>query len=314
MRFPRGLNSLLLASALVSALPAQAQAPRAGNAIVVAEMVEPLMAKWKDAYRSKHPGWDLSYASTLQDSVFKAFLAGQSLLAPSARDFTREEIAAFTAKWGYAPTRVAICMDGLVVLVHKSNPLKEIKIEQLDAIYSTTRLQGWPKDIQVWGDLGLTTGNWATRPIEVLGHPVGSGTRMFYLSAVQKNGTSKPTIQRGADILEMVENLTANQAAIGYGSMSQNYSSLRTVPVVPAGGKTAIEANPANIVEGAYPLGRILYTYVNQAPGKPLNANLLNFLRYILSKDGQSQVTSAGFVPLAEDIAGINLRRLEAAR
>jgi len=306
--------SAFLAGSLAGARPLAAQQATNGPSLVVAEMVEPLISKWKDAYVTRNPSNSFTYTTTLQDSVYKAFLSGDSLLAPSAREFTAEEVRTFTAKWGYPPTRVAICLDALVVLVNKTNPVKEIKIEQLDAIYSTTRLQGWPRDVKVWGDLGLTGSNWASRPIEVFGHPEGSGTRQYYLQVVQKGGTSKPTIRRGADIMEMIEYLTTNQAGIGYGSVSQAYSTIRTVPVVPVGGKTAVEPTPAAIVEGAYPLGRTLYIYANVGPGKPLDPTLLGFLRFALSREGQAMVPQAGFVPLSEDMAGLNLKRLGVVR
>ena len=311
-RFARAIRATLpvLLAGLVSVPALQAQ----GRTITatVAEMVEPMVYKWKEAYKLRAPGFEMEYTSTLQDKVFQALLDGRTMIAPSARDLTPEEMSQFTAKWGYPPTRVAMAMDALVMLVHKSNPLKEIKMEQIDATYSSARLMGWPKDILVWGDLGLTAGNWPNRPIEPFGHPVGSGTLDFFRLCMP--GKPKPNIRRATDILGMIEDLSANQAAIGYGSISQVYSSLRMVPVVPVGGKSAVDPVPATVSDGSYPLSRVLNMYVNKAPGKPVDPNILGFVRFTLSREGQKMVSASGFVPLPEDIAAMNLRRFESTR
>jgi len=305
------LSLLFLIGGSSFLLSAQTPPGAQGMNIVVAELVEPMILIWRDAYHQGNPNFQFTYQSTMNAVVSKAFLEGRSPFAPFAREMTPEETAAFTAKWGYSPMRVAVAMDALVVLVHKNNPIKEIKLEQLDAIYSTSRLQGWPKDIQVWGDLGVAGSNWASRPIELYGHPEGSGTLDFYRRVVQLEGKSKPNVKRGADILSMIEDLMANQAAIGYGSISQVYSSLKAVPLVPKGGKTAVEADIANVADGSYPLGRILYIYVNKPAGKPLDPGILGFLRFALSKEGQRLAQAAGFVPLPEDLKAMNLRHLD---
>jgi phosphate transport system substrate-binding protein len=279
--------------------------------IPVAELVEPLIVVWTGEYQKTDPSFDIKYQSVMNSVVTKAFVEGKSALAPCARELSDEETKAFTAKWGYAPTRIAVAMDALAVIVHKGNPIKEIRIEQLDAIYGTSRLQGWPKDVTVWGDLGLTASNWANRPIRVFGHPIGSGTRDFFVHEVQVDGPSKGTITRGSDILAMLEELMADQSAIGYGSISQVYTSLKAVPLIPRGGKAPVEATPANVASGAYPLGRILYFYVNRAPGKSLDPSLAGFLRFALSKEGQHLVQAAGFAALPEDLAQINAKRLD---
>ena len=293
--------------------PMAAQEPqrKAEMSVVVAELVEPVVVCWRDAYQQTHPGFKMTHQSTMNSVAIKALIEGRSQMTPAAKEMSPDEVTAFTAKWGYPPTRIAVCMDALVALVHKNNPIKEIKIEQLDAIYSSTRLQGWPKDIDTWGDLGLTAGNWGTRPIERFGHPDGSGTRNFFAQTVQLGGKSKTDTHRGEDILAMIEALMSNQAAIGYGSISQTYTSLKAIPLVSKGGKSAVEATPANVADGSYPLGRVLFVYVNKPTGKPMDPAIKAFLSFALSREGQRCVSGTGFVPLPDDLAIMNLRRLE---
>jgi phosphate transport system substrate-binding protein len=86
------------------------------------------------------------------------------------------------------------------------------------------------------------------------------------------------------------------------------------LPVVPIGGKTAVEPIAANVADGSYPITRVLNMYVNKAPGKPLDPNILGFIRFALSPEGQRLVAASGFVPLSEDTASLNLRRIETVR
>jgi len=221
-----------------------------------------------------------------------------------------DEVKTFTAKWGYAPTRIAVAMDALVMLVHKSNPIKELKIEQLDAVWSSTRLQGWPNDIQTWGELGLTNANWNARPIVRIGRPEGSGIRDFFREAVELGGKGKTDTKHSEDAMGLMEEILANQAAMGYGSLGEVVSNMRAIPLIPKGGKTAVEPSATTVTDGSYPLSRVIYIYLNRAPGKPLDPHLVKFMRFVLSKDGQKQVKLNGLVPLPDDLIAMNLRRI----
>lgn len=291
-------------------LAAQGAPKTDGYLAIGSESMESTFLLWRDAYRAKNPAFRLELRSEGSGAGAKALLEGRAHLAPMSRDMKAEEVSAFTAKWGYAPTRVAVAMDALVVLVHKSNPIREIKLEQLDAVWSSTRLQGWPKDILTWGELGLTGSNWASRPILRIGRPDGSGTRDFFRETVEAGGKGKSDTKRGVDAMSMVEEIIANQAAMGYGSIGEVFASIRAVPIVPKGGKTAVEPSPSTVLDGSYPLSRVLYVYANKAPGKPLDPSVAAFLRFILSKEGQKQVQANGLVALPEDLVAMNLRRI----
>lgn len=304
--------SLALAALCATPLPLAAQgAPRAeGYVAACPQSLESTSLLWIDAYRSQRPSFQMELKPMVATEVAKSLLEGRVHLAPMNRELNPEEMSAFTAKWGYAPTRIAVAMDALVMIVHKSNPIKLLKIEQVDAMYSSTRLQGWPKDIATWGDLGLAGGNWPTRPIVRYGRPEGSGMRAFFREAVEAGGKGKADNKRGADAMAMLEEIISDQAAIGYGSLSEVLASVRAVPIVPKGGKVPVEPNPANVADGSYPLSIVLYVYVNKAPGKSLDPGLADFLRFILSKEGQKQVRANGLVGLPEDLVAMNLRRI----
>jgi phosphate transport system substrate-binding protein len=64
-----------------------------------------------------------------------------------------------------------------------------------------------------------------------------------------------------------------------------------------------VEATAANSLTGDYPLARFLYVYVNKAPGKPLDPLTREFLKLVLSKEGQEVVIKGGYFPIPGPVA-----------
>ena len=304
MRFRSILPMLLFT---LSSLGAQEARP----VVVCSQGLEPLMLLWADQMQAVNPQAKLDLRANVATEVAKALIAGQSQLAPMDREFKPEELSAFAAKWGYQPTRMAIGIDSLVVLVQKNNPLKGLRIDQLDAIWTTSRLSGAAKDIRTWGDLGVSGGNWSNRPIVAIDRPLGDGLRDYFRQYVTRGGNGKATNQQSSDAMTLVEDLLSNQAAISYGSLGEVFNNLRTVPVVPPGGKVAVEPSYETVASGEYPLTRIVYFYFNRAPNHPIDPALLAFLRMVVSPQGQKQLAPMGLVPLPQDVLMMNKQKLE---
>ena len=309
--------SLALGMGIVGLLPGTprlAAAELAQNpgeiSVTVGELLESIFLSWKDAYQKKNPGHRINHLTTPNATAIQAFLEGKTPIGPSTRELTPEESAAFKAKWGYPPTRIAVAADAVVVLVNRNNPIREIRIEQLDAMYSSQRRQGWPKNVETWGDLGLSSGGWSNRPIERWGHPGDSGTLVFFRKVVQLGGPDKPDTRTGSDVEYMVENIMADQAAIGYGSISQVCATMKAIPLVPKGAKDAVEPTPTSVADGSYPLGRFLYFHLNKPAGKPLSPELKSFIAFVLSPEGQQLIPAKGFIPLSPDMVGLGMRHI----
>jgi phosphate transport system substrate-binding protein len=308
MRFHHLLTAVLLAG---SSLWAQ-EAPKGPKTVAVCSYdMEPLILLWQDELRTVDPQFTLDLRPNSATEVAKALIDGRSQLAPINRELKPEEVAAFNAKWGYPPTRLAVGVDALVILVQKNNPLKELRIDQLDAIWTTSRLNGYPKDIQTWGDLGLISGNWASRPIVCVDRPEGDGLKEYFKQNITRGGRNKDTNHQSSDAMTLIEELVSNQAAIGYGGMGEVFNNLRTVPLLPPGGKVAVEPSFESVSSGEYPLTRVVYVYFNRAPNRPIDPTVLKFLRFVISSKGQKQLAPMGFVPLPSDVLIMNKKRLE---
>jgi phosphate transport system substrate-binding protein len=309
MRFRSFLTTVLLVGCC---LRAQESPKPTGPLLTVCSYdMEPLVLLWQDILQTTDPQFKLDMRPNSAAEVAKALIEGKSQLAPINREFKQEEVAAFNAKWGYPPTRIAVGIDALVVLVQKNNPLKELKIDQLDAIWTTSRLSGYPKDISTWGDLGILGTNWTSRPIVCIDRPQGDGLREYFRQNITRGGKDKVTNHQSSDAMTLIEELVSNQAAIGYGGLGEVFNNLKTVPLIPPGGKNAVDPSYEAVASGEYPLTRIVYLYFNRAPNKPIDPSVLKFLQFVISSKGQKQLAPMGFVPLPQDVLIMNRKRLE---
>ena len=232
-----------------------------------------------------------------------ALIEGRSQLAPMSRLMTQDEIGAFEQKYGYKPTFYKVALDALSIYVHKSNPVRGLTLQQLDGIFSS-RLKGGGPSLDTWGSVGLS-GDWANKAITLYGRDKLSGTNAYFKEHVLQQGGFKTTVQE--EISEQVVDSVANDpSGIGYSGIGWKTSQVRTVPMGAAAG-SFVEPTYKNSLGGTYPLARFLYIYVNQKPGQPLDKLTGEFIRFVLSHEGQEAVVQAKFFSLPANIVAETL-------
>jgi phosphate transport system substrate-binding protein len=207
------------------------------------------------------------------------------------------ELSAFEQRHGYKPTAIPVAVDALAVFVHKDNPIKGLTLQQVDAIFSVTRLCGARSDAKTWGDLGVT-GNLAGKAIQLFGRNSVSGTYGYFKEEALCKGDFKPNVNEQPGSASVVSSISSSLNGIGYSGIGYKTSSVRSVPLARKEGTAFVEDNEANALNGTYPLARFLYVYVNKAPNTPLNPLEAEFVRLILSKQGQEVVMKDGYIPL----------------
>ncbi|HJV89523.1 MAG TPA: PstS family phosphate ABC transporter substrate-binding protein [Holophagaceae bacterium] len=276
---------------------------------VGSDSMEPLMMLWALDFKARHPKSDLELRCKGSATAPKALLAGETLLGHMSREMTSEELAAFRAKFGYDPLRIVVAADALAVYVNANNPISRLSLPEVDALFGQQRKGGHPMAVAAWGDLGLS-GEWKGREVHPYGRDENSGTRAFFREHVLRKGEFKEEVKAMADQFAILEALATDAGGVGYGPIQHRIGQVRQVPLVDFGGSEAIPPTPANILSGRYPLYRFLYIYVNKAPGKPLDPGTSEFLRFILSKEGQAEVVAFGALPLPADLLRLNQVRL----
>jgi phosphate transport system substrate-binding protein len=276
--------------------------------VVGSDTLAPIVNLWFGGFHKFHP--DVALKSTAEGSTagVLALLEGESLVATMSREMTKSEVVAFTSKYGYPPTRIVIGLDALVVFVHNMNPVPSLNLEQLDAMYSTTRKQGSKDPITTWGGVGLT-GEWANRRIALCGRDENAGARGIFRDKVLLKGDFRPGVSTLDDSSSIVEAVSLSPNAIGYTSIADVSSLVRTVPII-SGSGVKVVPSPDNILKSDYPLTYFLYLYVNKTPGKSLPPAVFSFLTYALSKDGQSAV-AVSQLPIPADLSRSGWNKLQ---
>ena len=266
-----------------------------------------MMALWAETFRRMYPNVKIQIEGKGSGTAPPALIAGTSQFGPMSRAMRTTETDQFEAKYGYKPTQIRTSYDALAVYVNKDNPLEKLTLAQVDAVFSKTRRRGG-KGAATWGSLGLT-GDWASRPISIYGRNSASGTYGFFKEHVLQNGDYKDEVKEQPGSASVVQGVTEDRFGIGYSGIGYKTSGVKALQL--ADKDQFFDGAYGNVTSGKYPLSRFLYIYVNKAPGKPLDPLVKEYLKLILSKDGQEVVVKDGYLPLPATIIAEELKKLE---
>ncbi len=255
-----------------------------------------LMTFWAESFKQKYPNVNVQVQAAGSSTAPPALTEGTSNIGPMSRMMKDKEIEAFEKKHGYKPTPVPVAIDALTVYVHKDNPIKEMSIAEVDAIFSSTRKCGGSADITRWGDLGLK-GDWANRDFQMFGRNSVSGTYGFFKKKALCKGDFKNSVNEQPGSASVVQSVSTSLNGIGYSGIGYVTSGVKSVPLSKKG-KAAVPATTESALDGSYPLARALYVYINKAPNKPLSPLEREFIKLMLSKEGQEVVLKDGYIPL----------------
>ena len=296
----------LLQPTLDPALPAYQ--PRAGMRLqahfkAAASDVLPALAKaWVAAFRTYHPGVridvDPPYAGSLGA---KELVKGNLDFVFVSRELKPDDITDFHTKFGYDPLSVPISggsyrhfgfLDAVGFIVNKDNPIERLTFDQLDALYSSTHFRGAPP-ATTWGDLGLT-GEWANKPVHLVGVKPWNGFEEFIrqrvLSTPGHRGEWRDGIDFSPTVFPIADKVAKDRYAIAYDGLAYLNAPVKVLPVGPHAAGPFYAPSYENVASAEYPLSRLIFFNLNKAPGKPLDPAAAEFLRFVLSRQGQAIV------------------------
>lgn len=269
-----------------------------------------LMTLWAEGFNKFYPNAKIQIEGKGSSTAPPALISGTAQFGPMSREMKGTEIDAFEKKYGYKPTAIRSSVDALAVFVNKDNPLKCLTMGQVDAVFSKSRRGGHKEDVKTWGQLGLT-GEWAAKPISLYGRNSASGTYGFFKEQTLKNGDFKDEVKEQPGSASVVQGVTVDRFAMGYSGIGYATAGVRAVPLAAREGAKCYEADPDNAYAGTYPLSRFLYVYVNRAPGKALDPLTREFVKLMLSKEGQEVVIKDGYFPIPATIAKEELNKVQ---
>ena len=169
----------------------------------------------------------------------------------------------------------------------------------------------WRKaNITTWGQTGLE-GPWKNRSIQLYGRNSVSGTYGYFKKVALCKGDFRNNVNEQPGSASVVQSVSASINGIGYSGIGYKTSSVRTVPLSKSEGKPFVDATPANAVNNSYPLARFLYVYINKQPNKALRPLEREFLKMVLSRQGQEVVVKDGYIPLPTTVVNKYLSELD---
>jgi phosphate transport system substrate-binding protein len=268
-----------------------------------------VMTLWAETYNRFYPNVKIQIEGKGSSTAPPALIAGTAQLGPMSRPMKSSEIDAFEKKFGYKPTQIRTAVDALAVFVNKDNPVQCLSLKQVDGIFSRSRrFEG--EDVTRWSHLGLT-GDWAARPVSLYGRNSASGTYGFFKEHALRNGDFKNSVKEQPGSAAVVQGVTVDRFGIGYSGIGYTTAGVRAVPLSGAEGGKCVEPSAENAYAGAYPLARFLYVYVNRAPGKPVDPLVREFVKFVVSREGQQVVLKDGYFPITARIAREELAKVE---
>lgn len=307
-----GVPSAAFAQAvqLDPALPDYKQVPGISGSLksIGSDTLNNLMTLWAEGFRARYPNVQIEIEGKGSTTAPPALVAGTSQFGPMSRPMKGAEIDSFEKKFGYKPTALRTAVDALAVYVHKDNPIKCMTMQQVDAVFSKTRRGGEKADIMTWGQLGLT-GDWASKPISLYGRNSASGTYGYFKEVALFNGDFKDAVKEQPGSSTVVQGVASDLAGIGYSGIGYKTADVRAVPLAAKPGEKCFDANVENAYAGDYPISRFLYVYVNKNPSQPLDPLRAEFVKFMLSKQGQEATIKDGYFPIAGLTAKDDLKK-----
>ncbi|HET91588.1 MAG TPA: PstS family phosphate ABC transporter substrate-binding protein [Chloroflexi bacterium] len=296
--FPRWVSRFIVGLSLLSLLGllpvgcSRASNPQ-GGVSTSAQVIENkgsdtlvnLALAWAEAYARVQPDLSISVTGGGSGTGIAAMINGTVDIANASRTMKPEEIAAAGAN-GFVPVEFTVARDAIAVVVHPSNPVDALTLEQISAIYT--------RQVTRWSQVGGQD-----RPIVLLSRESNSGTYVYFLENVIRLGDDESDLLFSPDTLLMPssEGISAevrqNPNAIGYDGLGYVTPDQKVLAVAREPGMPYVLPSVETVNDGSYPISRPLYMYTS---GKP-SAQVEAYLDWILSA-GQALVPELGFVPL----------------
>jgi phosphate transport system substrate-binding protein len=262
-----------------------------------------LMTLWSEGFRSFYPNVAIQIQGAGSGTAPPALIEGTAQFGPMSRPMRGSEIEEFEAKYGYPPIPLRGAIDAVGVFVHRDNPIECLSLQEIDAIFSSTRAGGADAAITTWGQAGLT-GEWADRQIAMYGRNSASGTYGYFKDVALFGGDYSPEVREQPGSSTVIQGVAADIGGIGYSGVGYGTADVRAISIRGEDGNCY---GPDDAPTGNYAIARFLYVYMNADPNAQMEPLRAEFVRYVYSQQGQADVVRAGFFPVTSLVADMDL-------
>lgn len=265
----------------VAILAATLEAAAAGITVKGSDTLVILAQKWAEVYMGRYAGVKIQVTGGGTGTGFAALQNQTTDLCNASRRIRAKEIESCIKAFGKRPTEYRVCLDGLSIYTHESNPVTALALEQVRQIF-TGKIRNWK---EVGG---------ADIPITLYSRENSSGTYEFFKDQVLLRADFAAGAQSMPGTAAVLQAVAKDRTGIGYGGAAYA-AGARPLLIRRDADSPAIEPTEENVLNHSYPIWRYLYIYVNPAIDKD---QVADYLKWIRSNDGQAVVKAVGYYPL----------------
>jgi len=242
---------------------------------------------WAEAFMKANPEVSVAVTGGGSGTGIAALLSNTCEIAELSRELKPEEIAMAKQK-GFDPKQITVALDGLAVIVHPANPVAQLTMDQLAAIFSGS--------VRNWKEVGGSD-----LPIVVLSREVNSGTHVYFKEHVLRRGSKESQAEFAANALMLsssqaiADEVAQNPSAIGYFGMGYISSKEKALAIARDADSPYVRPTIENVVAKAYPISRPLLMVTRGQP----QGLVAKFLNFVLGPEGQKIVARIDFVPVS---------------
>jgi phosphate transport system substrate-binding protein len=279
--------------------------------VMCSDVLPGLVRSWMASFTKIYPNVHFAFGPPFEGTdAERAMQDGRIDIAFVSRELKPTDVASFHGKYGYDPSSIPVSggsyrqygyLDAIAIIVNPDNPVKQLSLQQLDGVFSRSHLRGG-RAVTTWGELGVV-GPWADRPVHVYGIKPWNGFEEFVrqrvLNSDGQRGDWRTDIHFDKLVFPLARRVAADPDGIGYTGLAFIDAPVKVIAV--GSGDDGVSPTYTDVALAKYPLSRLVYANVNRRPGTALPQVMQEFLRFILSRDGQRDVSSEGiYLPLRE--------------
>lgn len=267
-----------------------------------------LIAVWAQRFQEIYPHVKFQIQASGSATASQALTQGSASIGPMSRAISAQEISNFTTIHGYAPTALVVAIDAIAIYAEQNNPIEKLTLQQVDALFSITRLCGYHTPISQWQQLDVNKFG-GKQTIQLFGRNSASGTYDLFKQKALCDGDFLRTVNEMPSSSSVVQSVASSIGGLGYAALGYQNNNVKTLALAGADGQF-YAPTPDNLRQGDYPFTRYLYIIVNKAPDKSLATLEQTFLRFILSDEGQAIVNDNGYFSVSKRMIKRQLTRL----
>jgi phosphate transport system substrate-binding protein len=265
--------TFLILTFVVLAMPKDRVTIKGSDTMVI------LVQRWTEVFPDK-TNVEFQVTGGGSGTGIAALINGTTDICSSSRPIKKDEVAQLEKKFGYKGLEIRVAMDGLAIYVHKSNPVKQLTMEQVKNIFTGK--------VTNWKDVGGPN-----KPILLYSRENNSGTYEFFKEHVLNKQDFAASAQHMAGTAALINAVSKDPNGIGFGGAAYA-KNIKALPIAKDASSKAIAANVASIHTGEYPISRFLYFYLNRKP----DGNVKKFIDWVISASGQKVVSEVGYYPI----------------